>query len=131
MDAENEVESIFSCHEIQAFDAKRALVSSRYVDQLRLQRVSRFISASDVPGILGPDDSDDMHDASIETTDLAIVANRSLPSCARRRWADIENEQDMARCLHCREWFALKRKDARFCSASCRALYSTARKGEK
>ena len=35
----------------------------------------------------------------------------------------------MRQCQHCKDWFEARRRDMRFCSASCRAAYATAQKG--
>lgn len=54
----------------------------------------------------------------LRTTTLAgfMMANAMLQTQARAT---------MVRCAHCADYFTISRK-ARFCSASCRALYSTA-----
>lgn len=42
----------------------------------------------------------------------------------------IERRIPMRRCLHCDSWLEINRRDARFCSSSCRAFHSLQKKGD-
>ncbi|MFK0272715.1 hypothetical protein ACIQUG_03520 [Ensifer sp. NPDC090286] len=43
--------------------------------------------------------------------------------------AHLDTGQNMRQCEFCADWFAIGRRDSRFCSPSCRAMHATKTKG--
>lgn len=62
--------------------------------------------------------------------DIVLRAKSLAAYMALSAASALERRVDMRRCTHCGSWLELTRREALFCSSSCRAFHSQQRAGK-